>query len=81
MKRIIIMCALLTSCATEADRRNAAEALGLSDYHETGPALFECSEDDSILASASFTATSQKGQPVKGVVCCGPIMKSCTVRF
>lgn len=54
---------------------------GYTNIRMTGTPLFSCSEDDSMLASSSFTATAPSGDDVDGSVCCGLMFKGCTVRF
>ncbi len=88
MKLLTIAC-LLVACqepggkTTPLEPRHAAavSALGFTDARRTGDALFECSDSDSVLASATFIAKNAQGVTVTGAVCCGLMFKGCTVRF
>jgi len=64
------------------DYKAAAKTLhsyGFTSVELTGWDAFECGEGD--WSSTGFKATNSQGQRVSGVVCCGLIVKSCTVRF
>ncbi len=61
---------------------SALSAMGMKDvsFNNDYGVMLKCGEDDSVLMSKSFSATSISGQRVSGVVCCGHF-KGCTVRF
>jgi hypothetical protein len=53
--------------------------MGFTKIETTGWQPFTCSEGD--FSSTGFRATNSQGRRVSGVVCCGLIMKNCTIRF
>lgn len=60
--------------------RSVLAAQGYTNVHFTGIPWFECSDTDSNFTSKSFSA-ELNGTRIEGVVCCGLILKSCTLRF
>ena len=71
---------LATGCTDEDGAKKALHGQGFSDIELTGyGGPFACGEDD--FSTTGFKAKNPRGQTVTGVVCCGMIMKSCTVRF
>jgi hypothetical protein len=70
------------SVAPKSRAVEAAEAFGLSDAREVGAVgLWSCSDEDSILNSATVEGTNRlSGARVRVSVCCG-WLKACTVRF
>lgn len=76
---IIPMVALLASCGVNPhEARRILEEQGMTDVKIGGYSLFGCSKGDNF--SSSFTATSVKGNRVRGVIC-GGVFKGYTVRF
>lgn len=77
---IIAISALLaaTACTRSKDAKEILDAEGYTDIRTTGYAAFRCGRDD--WSATGFSATSQAGSRVDGVVCCG-MTKSCTVRI
>lgn len=85
----------LTGCETQPDTRGDAgaymapkpgwmrsvEAMGFSDVKEAPYDAFVCAESDSLFASHGWSGVNAQGQRVKGMACCGMILKGCTVRF
>lgn len=69
----------LCACSNETDSRQALQKSGYVDIQITGWEPFSCGEDDTW--STGFRAKNPTGQQVNGVVCCGLLIKSCTVRF
>lgn len=67
----------LSSCTDEAAARRTLDDEGYTDVQITGFRWFGCGDD----TSTGFTAKNTKGKPVDGVVCCGYLMKACTVRW
>lgn len=62
-------------------QQRAVEALGMRGVKRAGYQPFVCAESDSVFTSEGFTATSASGERVRGMVCCGLVLKGCTVRF
>lgn len=76
---IMILAAILTlACTDEGHARKVLKAQGYTEIQTTGYEVFSCSEDDTVRTG--FVAKSASGQRVEGVVCCGLVFKSCTVR-
>lgn len=69
----------LCACSNETDSREALQKSGYTDIRITGWSPFSCGKDDTW--STGFRAKNPAGQQVSGVVCCGLVFKSCTVRF
>lgn len=69
---------LLLACSDDVAARRTLEAQGFSDITTSGFS-FGCGESDSY--STGFEATNPAGKRVSGVVCCGLVLKACTVRF
>lgn len=79
MKKTAIVFALLAlACTDEPGARRILEDQGYTDVELTGFSWFSCSEDDQIRTG--FYAKSQSGRVIRGTVCCGLILKDCTVR-
>lgn len=88
MHRLFILALALTSCGymvSEEDAIQAAQKSGLSnvrvtDSHQLAPALFGgCAKDDA--AGFEVTGTNAQGKSVSASVCCGAILKGCTIRY
>ncbi len=62
----------------EAATGRTLKAHGFSNIETTGYAL-GCSDSDTF--ATGFVATNSAGQRVSGTVCCGVLVKGCTVRF
>lgn len=59
--------------------KGAAERAGLTNVSVGDTAIFSCGRDDSL--ARQITATNSRGQRVQAVVCCGMVLKACTVRY
>lgn len=70
---------LLVACTDEAASTRALRAHGLTDIEFTGYDIWACSNDDTF--STGFRAKNAHGETVEGAVCCGLVVKNCTVRF
>lgn len=79
LKRIIFIAILFIGCTDSSSSRETLQKAGFTDITITGWSPFSCGEDDTY--STGFSAKNPNGQMVEGVVCCGMIVKSCTVRF
>lgn len=85
MKKIVFILLLtlvgLTtpSCTDEDATKTALRKAGFTDVAVTGWKIFSCGEDDTY--STGFEAKNPNGDVVTGVVCCGLIVKACTIRF
>lgn len=79
MKKIGLLLALsFLGCTDEAASRRALEQEGYTDISFTGYDWFACAKDDTF--HTGFRAKGPTGKPASGVVCCGLMMKGCTVR-
>lgn len=52
---------------------------GYSDIKLKGTDIFACDRNDKV--SNKFTAIGMNGSAITGVVCCGALLKACTVRI
>jgi uncharacterized lipoprotein YehR (DUF1307 family) len=76
----------IAACGEAVGNERAVKALedeGYSDVRITGkhgvaPAWFGCSSDDAVAFDAN--AVNPKGAQVALTVCCGLVVKACTVR-
>ena len=59
----------------------ALESSGYTEIIMDGTPIFACGQDYSWFTSYDFTAINVAGNKVEGVVCCGLVMKGCTVKF
>lgn len=78
MRRALLALALL-GCDARAASEHALRAHGFTDIRLDGYAWTGCADGDTFRTK--FTATNSHDEVVSGVVCCGVIMKGCTVRF
>ena len=69
----------LGGCDNAAETDRTLRAAGFTEIVVTGWAPMACGKDDTW--STGFTAKNPNGRHVSGVVCCGLIFKSCTIRF
>lgn len=77
---IFVMGAAINYGCTAGDAGvNALEEAGYHDIELGGRAWAGCGEHDAM--NSYFTAVNPSGRRVSGVVCCGLVMKACTVRF
>ncbi len=76
---IIVAISLVLSCTDELASRRALENQGFTEIRWTGYEFMACSEDDTY--HTGFSAKNSQGKMVSGVVCCGLVMKACTVRW
>lgn len=63
--------------------QDALRTMGFRDVkiigsHPYAPSFYGCDKNDAVAHEA--TATNAQGQRVSVVVCCGMVMKGCTVR-
>ncbi|HUV47669.1 MAG TPA: hypothetical protein VMX11_01720 [Actinomycetes bacterium] len=70
------------SCSTSAEAKNRAietlERDGYSDASTTGVRWLTCGD---TIISTGFTATAPSGeQDVTGAVCCGAVVRGCSIR-
>ena len=80
---VALVWGLFTMCNSCYDADTSQEVLRKAGYTEIeiqeGKSWFECGSGD--MYATSFTATNPVGVRVKGTVCCGWMMKGCTIRF
>lgn len=82
MKNLLLcvsVASVVASCSDANITRETLTKAGYTNIRTTGWAPLVCGQDDTY--STGFTAVNQVGIEVSGVVCCGLIFKSCTVRF
>lgn len=82
MKRTIVLtaiCLLACSCTDSSSAQRTLKAHGFTDIETTGYSMFSCGEDD--FSKTGFRAKNAQGAAVEGTVCCGLVVKDCTVRF
>lgn len=83
MKRLLLTAILLATCllgcTDEGSTRSTLQKAGFTNISVGGYSWFSCSEDDTT--QTEFTATNPRGQRVSGTVCCGLVVKACTIRF
>lgn len=81
MKQILLFAALacLIGCTSRSKTEKTLEGLGFTNIEAGGYAIFSCSKDD--IQRTKFKAINHNGVSVEGAVCCGMILKNCTVRF
>jgi len=69
-------------CSDSAESRAAAastlELDGYTDVAITGFAAWACGGDG--WRTVEFSATSPSGEPVTGAVCCGAVLRGCSIR-
>lgn len=68
----------VANCTDEPEARRVLADEGYSDVRFTGYAWGACSKDDT--SHTGFRARAPSGRDVEGVVCCGALLKACTVR-
>ena len=77
----LIVCAFLKlhGCPNAARAHKLLEAEGYSEVRTFGPGSgYSCGTE---WSATSFSAKTLAGHPAKGVVCCGLLVKACTVRL
>lgn len=80
MKHLALLALLfLASCTSEDDTIRTLRAAGYTQIRTNGYGWFACAEEDTY--ATKFIAKNPAGQTASGVVCCGLVMKNCTVRF
>lgn len=76
--RIVLVLAFLVGCTNPSAARNALESSGYTHVEMTGAGWFGCGESETV---DGFKALNPAGLLVTGKVCCGLLLKGCTVRF
>ena len=72
--------AVLVSDGDNKKGRKALASQGYTHVRFLGIPWFACSDSDSHFTSKRFVA-ELNGKQVEGILCCGLILKSCTIRF
>lgn len=76
---IILVIVWMLPWTNEADTRKALTYSGFTDITIHGHSFFACMSD---WSATEFEATNPVGlKRVPGTVCCGLLMKACTVRW
>lgn len=79
MKKVFLICLLLTACKTSFDEaNNALDNQGFTNVKVGKTDWWSCGKNDKY--GRKFTATNGNNREVHGVVCCG-IFKGCTIRW
>jgi hypothetical protein len=81
----LVLGALLVArwgCSSTPKSRAAAESTleldGYTDVAVTGFSAWACGGDG--WRTVEFAATSPAGEPVTGAVCCGAVLRACSIR-
>lgn len=74
----IMLIFTMYGCPKPQQARDILGAEGYTDIKIGGGNGFQCGRDGS---ATGFSAVSLAGHPVRGVVCCGLLVKACTVRI
>lgn len=70
----------MTDCSPPNYTR-VVESQGYTSVRIKDAAYMGCAKEDSVFTSVHFEALGVNHEPVSGVICCGFIFKSCTVRI
>lgn len=65
----------------DADYVRILNSQGYTNVDIQGTAFTGCAKEDSPLNSVQFTAKGVNQATVHGVICCGLLLKGCTVRI
>ena len=76
---LILTLLILTGCTSNNDTISTLEKAGYTNINVGEWDAFGCSDDD--FYSTRFTATNSLNNTVEGTVCCGLMMKRCTIRY
>lgn len=81
MKKLIIALSVLglSACTDDANTIRTLRSAGYTDIETTGYSPWACGDDDTF--ATSFRAKNPQNQIVEGTVCCGMLVKGCTIRF
>lgn len=60
-------------------QKKAVEAQGFTEVQIGDWAPASCADSDDV--ARHFTAKNVQGEPVAGVICCGLVLKACTIRW
>jgi hypothetical protein len=77
---LLVMLFAMTSSNTP-NYAGIVESQGYTNVNIGESAWMGCGKGDSVLSSVHFNALGVDHKPVSGVVCCGLVFKSCTVRI
>lgn len=77
--RLSLLLFALVGCTDAGGAKRLLEAQGMTEVEITGYEPFDCSEEDTL--QTGFRAKGPTGKPVSGTVCCGIVLRNCTVRF
>jgi hypothetical protein len=84
---VLVLLFGLSGCGylvSKQDALSAARKAGLKnarvfESHQLAPAWFGCSENDS--AGFEVEGINTNGERVEAIVCCGALLKGCTIRY
>ena len=80
MKYAITIAILIASGCTDPEAaKKTLDDAGYTDIKTQGSAALKCGQGP-LSFSNEFTAKNVNGKPVSGAVCCGLILKGCTIR-
>jgi hypothetical protein len=79
MRKFLWIALFLLSCTDEERAREVLEGNGYTNIQLTGYQWGACSQEDT--SHTGFQALSPAKVMVRGTVCCGLILKNCTIRF
>lgn len=69
----------MVGCTDNDETVRVVSEAGFTDVQVTGYTPFMCGNDDTT--STGFQAKNPQGKVIKGTVCCGLILKGCTIRY
>lgn len=78
-KNLALFVLLSVACTDDTAARQALTKAGYTDIRLQGYDAFACGDDDT--SATAFTAKNALGVDVTGTVCCGLVIKSCTIRW
>lgn len=74
---LLVLCVF--GCTDDDATRSTLQKAGYTDVIPGGYSWFSCSKEDKL--QTKFTAKNPRGERVSGTVCCGLVLKACTIRF
>lgn len=76
---LLVISLLLAGCSSPSMANSTLQKAGYTNIKTTGYSWFSCSDSDTF--ATGFIADNPKGHRISGTVCCGWLVKACTIRF
>jgi hypothetical protein len=70
---------MLAACTDDDAARTTLTKAGYTDIRLRGYDAFACGNEDTT--ATAFVAKNSLGKDVTGTVCCGLVIKACTIRW